>query len=51
MMAGVPRRLTWTIVPSWMLVPRPTRMIPTSPRRTEVNQTLASSPISTSPIT
>src|SRR5262245_31929161 len=34
-----------------MLVPRPTRMIPTSPRSTDVNQTLASSPISTLPMT
>src|SRR5215831_4626842 len=51
MMAGVPRRLMWTTVPSWMFVPRPTRMIPTSPRSTDVNQTLDSSPISTSPMT
>src|SRR5688572_2294059 len=50
-MVGVPRRLTWTMVPSWILVPRPTRMKFTSPRSTAVNQTLVSSASSTSPIT
>src|SRR6185503_6581367 len=51
MTEGVPPRLTWTMVPSWILVPRPTRMKFTSPRSTAVNQTLVSSASSTSPIT
>src|SRR3990170_6862825 len=50
-MVGVPLRFTWTTVPSWRLVPRPTRMTCTSPRITDENQTLDSSPSSTSPIT
>jgi hypothetical protein len=43
--------LTWTMVPSWMLERGPTRMVLVSPRSTQPYQTLAPSPISTSPIT
>src|SRR5688572_9781298 len=43
--------ITWTTVPSWMLVRRPTRIALTSPRRTAPIHTPLSSPMSTSPIT
>ena len=40
-----------TIVPSWIDVRAPIRMLPWSPRSTAVGQTVDSGPISTSPIT
>src|SRR6476661_4558462 len=51
MVVGWVSRMTWTIVPSWMLVRRPIRMACTSPRTTTFIQTLLSWPMATSPMT
>ena len=47
--AGEPS-MVWTIEPSWMFEFDPIRIGSMSPRRTDVNQMLEFSPISTSPI-
>ena len=46
-----PSWLTWTTLPSWMLVRAPMRMKLTSPRTTVPGQIETSSPSTTSPIT
>ena len=46
-----PSWLTWTTLPSWMLVRAPTRMKLTSPRTIVPGQIETSSPSTTSPIT
>jgi len=48
---GCDSSVTCTMVPSWTLLRGPTVMAWSSPRSTQPNHTLASAPISTSPIT